>query len=82
MWCVDPKKRGDVSPTIVYNRADPTKPVPYTRVQACDEKRGDFERPNDNSALVWRYDGTDTKKFEETMHRTLSSATTSSGCWS
>lgn len=75
LWCVDPKKRGDVSPTIVYNKSAADKPVPYTRLQACDEKRGDFERPNDNSGLVWHYAGNDSKKFEETMHRTLASAT-------
>lgn len=73
LWCIDPTKRGDVSPTLVFNKADPSKPIPYKRLQACEPDKGDFERDNDNSALVWHYEGNDTKKFEETMHRTLSS---------
>jgi outer membrane protein assembly factor BamB len=73
LWCVDPTRRGDVSPTIVYNKAAPDVPIPYKRLQACEEDKGDFERPNPNSALVWHYTGNDPKKFEETMHRTLSS---------
>ncbi|MGQ0633342.1 MAG: outer membrane protein assembly factor BamB family protein [Planctomycetaceae bacterium] len=73
-WCIDPTKRGDVSPTLVFNKQDPTKPIPYKRVQACEPDKGDFERDNENSALVWHYEGQDTKKFEETMHRMLSSA--------
>jgi outer membrane protein assembly factor BamB len=75
LWCVDPTKRGDVSPTIVYNKAAPSMPIPYKRVQACEEDKGDFERPNDQSALVWHYAGNNPTKFEETMHRTISSAT-------
>lgn len=73
LWCIDPTKRGDVSPTLVYNKKDPKTPIPYKRLQACEPDKGDFERPNENSALVWQYSGTDTTKFEETMHRTLSS---------
>jgi outer membrane protein assembly factor BamB len=73
LWCIDPTKRGDVSPTLVFNKADPSKPIPYKRLQACEPDKGDFERDNENSALVWHYAGNDTKKFEETMHRTISS---------
>ncbi|MFN0054916.1 MAG: PQQ-binding-like beta-propeller repeat protein [Planctomycetales bacterium] len=74
LWCIDPTKRGDVSPTIVYNKKDPEKPIAYKRLQACEPDKGDFERDNMNSALVWHYVGNNPKKFEETMHRTLSSA--------
>lgn len=73
LWCVDPTKRGDVSPTLVFNKKDPKTPIAYKRVQACDEKEGDFERDNPESALVWHYAGNDPKKFDETMHRTLAS---------
>ncbi len=27
LWCIDPTKRGDVSPELVFNSADPTKPI-------------------------------------------------------
>lgn len=79
LWCIDPTKRGDVSPTLVFNKKDPKTPIPYKRLQACDEKAGDFERDNENSAMVWHYEGNDKKKFEETMHRTISSATIKDG---
>jgi outer membrane protein assembly factor BamB len=76
MWCIDPNKRGDVSPTLAFNAADPVKPIPHKRVQAVDDEEGDFERPNKNSAVVWKYDTFDADEdkeiaFEETMHRTV-----------
>ncbi len=73
LWCIDPTKRGDVSPTLVFNKANPKTPIAYKRIQACEPDKGDFERPNENSALVWHYMGNNPKKFEETMHRTISS---------
>jgi outer membrane protein assembly factor BamB len=77
LWCIDPNKRGDVSPTLAFNAADPEKPIPHKRVQAVVEKEGDFERPNKNSAVVWEYraldqDGDGETAFEEEMHRTIS----------
>ena len=57
LWCIDPTKRGDVSPTIVYNAKDPKTPIAPKRLQAMDEKAGDFERENPNSAAVWHYIG-------------------------
>ena len=36
LWCIDPTKRGDVSPTLVFNAADPKKPIAYKRLQACE----------------------------------------------
>ncbi|MFN8710972.1 MAG: PQQ-binding-like beta-propeller repeat protein [Planctomyces sp.] len=71
LWCIDPNKRGDVSPTIVYNSKEPNTPIPHKRLQALDEKAGDFERENPNSAAIWHYTGTNTEEFETTMHRTL-----------
>ncbi len=71
LWCIDPTKRGDVSPTIVYNSKDPKTPIAHKRLQALDEKAGDFERENPNSAAVWHYIGKDPKVFETTMHRTM-----------
>lgn len=69
LWCIDPTKRGDVSRTIVYNAAT-NKPVEPKRLQAMVAKDGDLERDNPNSAVVWHYEGNDTKVFEQTMHRT------------
>lgn len=70
LWCIDPTKRGDVSPTIVYNAADPKTPAPHKRLQALDAESGDFERDNPNSAAVWHYIGENPEEFETTMHRT------------
>ncbi len=70
LWCIDPTKRGDVSPTLVFNSADPSKPIAHKRLQALDEKAGDFERENPNSAALWHYVGTNPEEFETTMHRT------------
>src|SRR5437773_2215019 len=46
----------------------------HRRIQARDAAKGDFEQPNPNSAAVWHYVGSDPKKFDATMHRSLSSA--------
>ena len=72
LWCIDPTKRGDVSPTLVYNTASPKEPIPHKRKQALDETAGDFERPNPNSAAVWHYVGSDPADFKQSMHRTVS----------
>jgi outer membrane protein assembly factor BamB len=74
LWCIDPTKRGDVSPELVYNAADPKTPIPHKRIQAMIAEEGDFTRPNPNSAMIWKYagedrDGDGEKGFEETMHR-------------
>ena len=79
LWCINPAKRGDVSPKLVFNRksAEPTKPIPHKRLQACVPADGDFVRPNPNSALVWHYQGGDLNgdgkiQFEERFHRSYS----------
>ncbi|MFO1063900.1 MAG: PQQ-binding-like beta-propeller repeat protein [Pirellulales bacterium] len=73
LWCIDPTKRGDVSPTIVYNSKDPNKPVAHKRLKALSKKDGDFERDNPNSAAIWHYTGSNPEEFETTMHRTCGS---------
>lgn len=70
LWCIDPNKRGDVSPAIVYNSKDPQTPIAHKRLQALVEKEGDFERDNPNSAAVWHYVGENPEEWETTMHRT------------
>lgn len=72
MWCIDPNKRGDVSPTLVKDKDG--KIVEHRRLQAAEE--GDKVELNPNSAAVWRYsksdrDGNGKIDFEETMHRTI-----------
>jgi outer membrane protein assembly factor BamB len=76
LWCVDPTKRGDVSPELAFNSKDPSTPIPHKRLQAVVEEDGDFARPNPNSAVVWHYANEDASgdgkiDFEETMHRTV-----------
>lgn len=70
LWCIDPTKRGDVSPTLVYNAKNPSVPIPHKRLQALVAKDGDLERDNPNSASVWHYVGNNPEEFETTMHRT------------
>jgi len=79
LWCIDPTKRGDVSPTLVYNSTAPEKPIAHKRLQALVAKDGDFERDNPNSAVVWHYVGNDTKVFEQTMHRTCGTVSIKNG---
>lgn len=76
LWCIDPTKRGDVSPELVYNKADPSKPIPPKRTVAAEPEKGDFVRPNPDSAALWHYSQFDWNadgaidEFHETMHRT------------
>jgi outer membrane protein assembly factor BamB len=84
LWCIDPKKRGDVSPELAFNSADPEKPIEHKRLQAVESEKGDFARPNPNTAAVWHYsevdlDGNKKASFEETMHRTMGSAAIKDG---
>jgi len=73
LWCIDPTKRGDVSPELAQDKDG--KPIPHRRLQAVDKKAGEQAVPNPNSAAVWHYVGFDKNKdgkleFEEEMHRT------------
>ena len=79
LWCIDPTKRGDVSPELVYNAESPDKPIAPKRVQAANPAEGDIVRPNPNSAVIWHYgaadhDGDGEIVFEETMHRSIGTA--------
>jgi len=74
LWCIDPTKRGDVSPELAFNAADPQTPIAPKRLQAVVPEEGDLTRPNKNSAALWHYsqfdqNGDGTIDFEETMHR-------------
>ncbi len=79
LWCIDPTKRGDVSPQLVFNfdSPNPDEPIAHKRIQACVPEEGDVARDNPNSAAVWHYtaydlngDGQTEDDFEENMHRT------------
>lgn len=74
LWCIDPNKRGNVSPELAFNSADPDKEIPHKRIMAVVEDEGDFVRANPNSAVVWHYSEQDRNDdgeidYEETMHR-------------
>ncbi len=72
LWCIDPNKRGDVSPTLVYNAASPEKPIPHKRIQPLVTADGDFEKPNPNSAAVWHNVESEIAESKRYMDRTLS----------
>jgi outer membrane protein assembly factor BamB len=83
-WCIDPTKRGDVSPELAFNLKDLTKPIPHHRMQAVNKEAGEVARANPNSAVVWHYANYDTNhngkiEFEETMHRTCGTAAIKDG---
>lgn len=66
LWCIDPTKDGDVSPTLAVDAAG--KPLAHRRLQAIDEDKGEKAIENPNSAALWHYSvwGDD---FEQQMHR-------------
>jgi outer membrane protein assembly factor BamB len=72
LWCIDPTKRGDVSPTLAVDKDG--KPVAARRLQAIDADAGEKAVPNSNSAVIWHYESHDRNGdgdivFEEEMHR-------------
>lgn len=76
LWCIDPTKRGDVSPELAFHVDDLKNPIPHKRIQAVEPELGEVARPNPNSAAVWHYseydqDGDGEIDFEETMHRSV-----------
>jgi outer membrane protein assembly factor BamB len=79
LWCIDATKTGDISESIVVNRADPDKPIAHKRLQSCVEADGDVEKPNPNSGVVWKYMAQDNDgdgevdDFMETFHRSIAS---------
>jgi outer membrane protein assembly factor BamB len=84
LWCIDPTKRGDVSPELAYNVKDLENPIPHRRLQAVIKEEGEVARPNPNSGVVWHYSMFDVNEdgdmaFEETMHRSIGTATIKNG---
>jgi outer membrane protein assembly factor BamB len=82
LWCIDPTKRGDVSPTLGVDKSG--KPVTPQRLQAINPAAGDKAIPNPNSAAVWHFDkkdfnGNGEVEFEEEMHRTIGTAAIKDG---
>jgi outer membrane protein assembly factor BamB len=80
LWCIDPTKRGDVSPELAFNINDLKTPIPHKRIQAVVKEEGEVARPNPNSAAVWHYSQQDIDEdgdlsFEETMYRSIGTAT-------
>lgn len=73
LWCIDPNKRGDVSPELAIN-VETGDVIDHQRLQAVIVDDGQVARDNENSAVVWHYsehdqDGDGDISFEETMHR-------------
>lgn len=85
LWCIDPTKTGDVSTHLVFNKKDPSQPIPHKRIQAMEPEQGDFLKENPNSAMVWHFgapivkpateqpDTGDADDFEKQMHRSCGS---------
>ncbi len=79
LWCIDPTRRGDVSPELAMKLVDHVlTPIPHRRVQAVISEERETAIANPNSAVVWHYDRFDQDEdgevdFEEEMHRTISS---------
>jgi outer membrane protein assembly factor BamB len=74
LWCIDPTKRGDVSPTLAVRADDHSQVLPRRRIQAVIPEQGETAIPNPNTAAVWDYcqvdqNGDGKIEFEEQMHR-------------
>ena len=67
LWCIDPTKSGDVSPTLAQDKDG--NPLDPRRLQNVDESKGEKEVKNPNHAVVWHYDVWGDGDFEQTMHR-------------
>ncbi|MFV1966071.1 MAG: PQQ-binding-like beta-propeller repeat protein [Pirellulaceae bacterium] len=77
LWCIDPTRRGDVSPQLAFAvDGDQRVPLLPRRERAIDPKRGEVADDNPNSAAIWHYTAADRNEdgsidFEEEMHRAL-----------
>ena len=40
LWCIDPTKRGDVSPELAFNAAAPNQVIAHKRIQAVVREAG------------------------------------------
>lgn len=85
LWCIDPTRRGDVSPQLAMQRVDgQLVAIPHRHPQAVDPRREEVAIDNPNSAVLWHYDRFDVNgdgeiAFEETMHRTLGTVVVTQG---
>ncbi len=76
-WCIDPNKRGNVSPQLAMKvEGDTRTEIPHKRIQAVEPEKGEIAVDNPNSAVVWHYSLSDNNDdgeidFEEEMHRTI-----------
>ena len=81
LWCIDPTKRGDVSPQLAVKVGDGGRePIAHKRIQAVEPEKGESAIDNPNSAAVWHYTFQDTNgdgeiDFEEEMHRSCGTCT-------
>lgn len=77
LWCIDPTKRGDISPTLAMKLEDGKRvPIPHRRLIAVEEENGEVAVDNPNSGAIWHYhvvdgNGDGEIDFEEEMHRTI-----------
>jgi len=77
LWCIDPTRRGDISPTLAMKvEAGKRVPIPHKRLVAVEEEQGEVAVDNPNSGAVWHYHVADRNNdgeidFEEEMHRTI-----------
>lgn len=74
LWCIDPTKRGDISPQLAVRVDDRSKSIPHRRIKAVNEANGEVAIDNANSGVIWHYDQQDLDgdgkiAFEEVMHR-------------
>jgi len=78
LWCIDPKMRGDISPTLAMkiDESGERVPIAHRRIQAVEPENGEVEVDNPNSGVVWHYSMNDGNgdgeiDFEEEMHRSI-----------
>lgn len=74
LWCIDPTKRGDVSPQLAVKKDDHSQIVPHRRLQAVIPEQGEEAIANDNSAVIWHYGHLSEEEYEDAdfldqMHR-------------
>lgn len=81
LWCIDPTKRGDVSPQLAVKvGANGREPLAHKRIQAVEPEKGESAIDNANSAALWHYTLQDSNEdgvidFEEEMHRSCGTCT-------
>lgn len=74
LWCIDPRRRGDISAELVVDSRG--HHVPHRRLQAVNAKAGEKVVANPHSGVVWKYQQFDMNRdgeisYGESMHRSL-----------